>query len=86
MEPRNVAGGGDLEDPGEVPRLEIPRAPRGNADPGGTGEQERRPEKDFSAYNRELTQQIDPDSGERVQLMTKKQFLKLQMQELKKFE
>lgn len=41
--------------------------------------------RDFSAYNRELTQQIDPDTQERIVLLTKKQFIALQIKALKDF-
>lgn len=50
-------------------------------DDSGSGIQGR----DFSSYNRELRDQIDPDTGERLLLLTKKQFLKLQLQQLKDF-
>lgn len=30
--------------------------------------------KNFSDYHRELRDQIDPDTGERIQLLTRKQF------------
>lgn len=39
--------------------------------------------KDFSSYNREMCQQIDPETGERVQLLTRKQFGELLLKELK---
>lgn len=39
--------------------------------------------KDFSSYNREMCQQIDPNTGERVQLLTRKQFGELLLKELK---
>lgn len=29
--------------------------------------------KDFSAYNREIRDQVDPETGQRVRLLTKKQ-------------
>lgn len=41
--------------------------------------------RDFSNYNRELRDQIDPETRERVQLLTRKQFLKLRLKELKDF-
>ena len=41
--------------------------------------------KDFSAYNRELSQQIDPETGERVQLLTRRQFEKQLRKSLKDF-
>lgn len=47
------------------------------------------PEKklvNFSDRNREISQQVDPETGEKVQLLTKKQFLDLQKKELKSFD
>jgi hypothetical protein len=41
--------------------------------------------RDFSAYNREIRSQIDPQTQERVELLTKKQFLDLQKKKLKEF-
>ena len=53
----------------------------------GDGDKQRthHPSKDFSSYNREMCQQIDPDTQERVQLLTKKQFLELTTKKLTEF-
>lgn len=41
--------------------------------------------RDFSNYNRELCQQIDPGTGIRMQLLTRKQYAALRLKELKDF-
>jgi hypothetical protein len=44
--------------------------------------------KDFSAYNREIRDQIDPDTQERVLLLTRKQWrakLRKELRDVKKF-
>lgn len=40
-------------------------------------------EKDFRNYNRQLKQQLDPETGERVELLTKKQLEELRKKELR---
>ena len=40
-------------------------------------------QKDFSAANREIKQQVDPDTQERVELMTKRQWQKMLKKEIK---
>lgn len=54
---------------------------------GGVLVEDKKPvrEKNFSDYNRELSQQIDPETGERVQLLTKKQYVKFIFSLLKEF-
>lgn len=41
--------------------------------------------KDFSSWNREMRDQIDPETGERTQLLTKKQYQDLLKKGLKEF-
>ena len=52
------------------------REPAGNSyrSSGASPERSGRREKDFSASNREAREGIDPETGEKVQLLTKKQF------------
>lgn len=40
-------------------------------------------EKDFRNHHRQLRQQIDPQTGERVELLTKKQLEELRKKELR---
>lgn len=42
--------------------------------------------RDFSLWNREMRDQIDPDTQERVLLLTKKQFTKQLLNDLKGFD
>lgn len=41
--------------------------------------------KDFSAANREAREGIDPETGEKVELLTKKQYLEKMRKELREF-
>jgi hypothetical protein len=41
--------------------------------------------KDFSSWNREMRDQIDPETGERTQLLTKRQFRELLRKQLREF-
>lgn len=63
------------------------KSPQGPAAQALSPGREGNPEagRDFSSWNREIKQQIDPDTQERVELLTKKQFLELQKKLLKEF-
>ncbi len=62
--------------------------PRNDSDREGEGlrdDRSGRVHKDFSAYNREINQQIDPDTQDRIVLLTKKQLMAKLLKELREF-
>ena len=76
-----------MQTPTEDPRT-LPQGPARDPDRSGDRRSEAVHQKDFSSYNRELRDTVNPETGERVLLLTRKQYvaqLKAELKSIKDF-